>query len=74
MYASMKDAMPNRGHLAIAELEQLGKLDRLITQNIDGLHFKAGHSPDFEEFNQTNRHYISRFYTYKCSLQNLENL
>jgi NAD-dependent deacetylase len=46
MYESMKDAEPNRAHLAIAELEQLGKLDCLITQNIDGLHFKAGHSPD----------------------------
>jgi NAD-dependent deacetylase len=44
MYESMKDAMPNKGHLAIAELERLGKLDCLITQNIDGLHFKAGNS------------------------------
>ena len=46
MYESMKDAKPNRAHLAIAELERLGKLDCLITQNIDGLHFKAGNSPD----------------------------
>jgi NAD-dependent deacetylase len=46
MYESMKDAEPNRAHLAIVELEQLGKLDCLITQNIDGLHFKAGNSPD----------------------------
>jgi len=46
MYEAMKVAKPNRAHLAIAELERLGKLDCLITQNIDGLHFKAGHSPD----------------------------
>ena len=46
MYESMKEARPNRAHLAIAELERLGKLDCLITQNIDGLHFKAGNSPD----------------------------
>ena len=46
MYESMKDAKPNQAHLAIAELERLGKLDCLITQNIDGLHFKAGNSPD----------------------------
>lgn len=39
MHESMKDAQPNRAHLAVAELEQLGKLDCLITQNIDGLHF-----------------------------------
>ena len=46
MYDSMKDARPNAGHLAIAELERLGKLDCLITQNIDGLHFKAGNSAE----------------------------
>jgi len=44
MYEAMRDAKPNAGHLAIAELERLGKLDCLITQNIDGLHFKAGNS------------------------------
>ena len=37
---------PNAGHLAIAELERMGKLDCLITQNIDGLHFKAGNSEE----------------------------
>jgi NAD-dependent deacetylase len=46
MYDSMKNALPNAGHLAIAELENLGKLDCLITQNIDGLHFKAGNSQE----------------------------
>jgi len=46
IYESMKNAQPNPAHLAIAELEGLGKLDCLITQNIDGLHFKAGNSPD----------------------------
>jgi NAD-dependent deacetylase len=44
MYEPMKNAKPNAGHIAIAELEKLGKLDCLITQNIDGLHFKAGNS------------------------------
>ena len=38
------DATPNKGHLAIAELEKLGKVDCVITQNIDGLHQKAGNS------------------------------
>lgn len=38
-------ARPNAGHLAIAELERCGKLHALITQNIDGLHQKAGNSP-----------------------------
>jgi NAD-dependent deacetylase len=36
------DATPNKGHLALAELERLGKVDCVITQNIDGLHQKAG--------------------------------
>ncbi|MBI2296611.1 MAG: Sir2 family NAD-dependent protein deacetylase [Betaproteobacteria bacterium] len=39
-------AMPNAGHLALVALERRGKLHALITQNIDGLHLRAGHSPD----------------------------
>ena len=46
MYGPMKKAQPNLAHLAIAEMEGLGKLDCVITQNIDGLHFKAGNSED----------------------------
>jgi NAD-dependent deacetylase len=38
-------AEPNRAHLAIAELESLGKLTCVITQNIDNLHQKAGNDP-----------------------------
>jgi NAD-dependent deacetylase len=40
------DAAPNAGHLALAQLERLGRLDTLITQNIDGLHQLAGNSPE----------------------------
>jgi NAD-dependent deacetylase len=40
------EAQPNRGHEAIAGLERRGKLHALITQNIDGLHQKAGTSPE----------------------------
>jgi len=39
------DADPNAAHLALVELERAGKLDRLITQNVDGLHQKAGSDP-----------------------------
>ncbi|HEV7861929.1 MAG TPA: Sir2 family NAD-dependent protein deacetylase [Acidimicrobiia bacterium] len=39
-------AEPNAGHLALADLERGGHLDTLVTQNIDGLHQKAGSSPD----------------------------
>jgi NAD-dependent deacetylase len=38
-------AKPNAGHAALAALEQRGKLHALITQNIDGLHQRAGNSP-----------------------------
>jgi NAD-dependent deacetylase len=39
-------AEPNAGHRALAELERKGRLDTLVTQNIDGLHQRAGSSPD----------------------------
>lgn len=46
MWEPIKKAPPNPAHLAIAEFEKLGKLDCVITQNIDGLHFKAGNSEE----------------------------
>jgi NAD-dependent deacetylase len=46
LYAILKEAEPNDAHHAIVELEKMGKLDCLITQNIDNLHQKAGSSPD----------------------------
>jgi NAD-dependent deacetylase len=39
-------AEPNAGHTALVELERHGKLHALITQNIDGLHLRAGSSPE----------------------------
>ena len=38
-------ATPNAGHRALVELERRGRLHAVITQNIDGLHQQAGHSP-----------------------------
>ncbi len=38
-------AEPNNGHRALVALERTGRLHALITQNIDGLHQKAGNSP-----------------------------
>lgn len=40
------EAQPNAGHVALAQLERKGKLQFLVTQNVDGLHPKAGTSPD----------------------------
>jgi NAD-dependent deacetylase len=39
-------ATPNAGHRALVELERRGKLHALVTQNIDGLHQRAGNSPE----------------------------
>jgi NAD-dependent deacetylase len=41
----MWDSQPNAGHHALVELERSGRLDVLVTQNIDGLHQKAGTDP-----------------------------
>jgi len=42
----IKDVKPNEAHYAVAGLEKLGKLDCVITQNIDNLHQVAGNSPE----------------------------
>ena len=42
----LKDAEPNPAHYAVAEMEKLGRLTCVITQNIDNLHQKAGSSPE----------------------------
>ena len=39
-------AQPNDGHRALVQLEGTGKLHTLITQNVDGLHHKAGIAPE----------------------------
>jgi NAD-dependent deacetylase len=39
-------AEPNLGHRALVDLERKGHLHSLVTQNIDGLHLKAGTSPE----------------------------
>lgn len=42
LFQQIETAQPNQGHLALAELERLGILRCLLTQNVDGLHQKAG--------------------------------
>lgn len=41
-YGALNGVQPNRGHLALARLETAGYLSAVVTQNIDGLHQKAG--------------------------------
>jgi NAD-dependent deacetylase len=54
LFNEMKDAVPNKAHMALAELEKMKKLQCLITQNIDGLHQDAG-SSHIIELHGTNR-------------------
>jgi len=46
-------ARPNAGHLGLSRLEQLGVVQTIITQNVDGLHQAAG-SSDVVEFHGTH--------------------
>ncbi len=45
-YEPLQRAQPNLAHKAVVQLEKMGKLDCVITQNIDNLHQKAGNSPE----------------------------
>ncbi|MCZ6729540.1 MAG: Sir2 family NAD-dependent protein deacetylase [SAR324 cluster bacterium] len=45
-YAEIAIAQPNAAHRAVVDLEELGKLSAVITQNVDGLHQIAGTSPE----------------------------
>ncbi len=55
-----KDAMPNDAHKKLAELEKNGKLKAVITQNIDGLHQKAGSKNVIELHGSVHRNYCTR--------------
>ena len=52
-----RDARPNKAHRALARLEEEGKLKAVITQNIDGLHQKAGSRNVFELHGSVLRNY-----------------
>lgn len=53
-------AEPNAAHLALARLEQAGKLKAVVTQNIDGLHQAAGSRVVYELHGSTLRNYCTR--------------
>jgi NAD-dependent deacetylase len=54
MQREILKAQPNPGHLSLAELERLGFLSSIITQNVDGLHHEAG-SQNIIEFHGNHR-------------------
>lgn len=53
-------AEPNAAHKKLAELEKKGKLSAVVTQNIDGLHQKAGSKNVFELHGSIHRNYCTR--------------
>ena len=54
------DARPNQAHIKLAELEAAGKLDAVVTQNIDGLHQMAGSKNVFELHGSVHRNICER--------------
>ena len=53
-------AKPNKAHIALARLEQQGKLKAVVTQNIDGLHQSAGSKKVFELHGSVLRNYCMK--------------
>lgn len=54
------DAEPNAAHKKLAELEECGKLKAVVTQNIDGLHQKAGSKKVLELHGSIHRNYCQK--------------
>lgn len=68
---------PNITHIKLAELEMKGKLKAVVTQNIDGLHQKAGSKNVFELHGSVLRNYCmkcNRFYDAESIFENSENI
>ena len=57
---SINDIKPNAGHKAVAELEKMGKVKAVITQNIDDLHQAAGSKNVLELHGSIHRNYCQR--------------
>lgn len=65
---NFKNIKPNKGHLALVKLEQMGKLKAVITQNIDNLHQDAGSINVLELHGN-----ISHFYCLACGRKEPKN-
>ena len=66
------DAKPNAAHIALAKLEEMGKLKAVVTQNIDGLHQAAGSKVVYELHGSVLRNYCMKcnaFYDEKFILE-----
>ena len=71
------DVEPNAAHKKLAEMEQKGRLRAIVTQNIDGLHQKAGSKTVLELHGSIHRNYCQRcakFYDAEYLLANTEDI
>ena len=71
------NAKENYCHLKLKELESTGKLKGIITQNIDGLHQKAGSKKVYELHGSVHRNYCTKcnkFYSLDYMINNKDNL
>ena len=59
-YLVYPDALPNDCHKALAELEEMGKLKAIVTQNIDNLHQMAGSKNVYELHGSVHRNYCMK--------------
>ena len=64
------NAKPNNAHIALAKLEEMGKLKAVITQNIDGLHQMAGSKNVLELHGSVHRNYCTKC----CNFFDLESM
>ena len=55
-----EDVLPNKAHIALAKLEEMGKCKAVITQNIDGLHQAAGSKEVLELHGSVLRNYCMK--------------
>ena len=58
------DAEPNDCHIALAKLEEMGRLKAVITQNIDGLHQAAGSKTVYELHGSVLRNYCTKCHSF----------
>lgn len=57
-------AKPNNCHMALAKLEEMGKLKAIVTQNIDGLHQAAGSKNVYELHGSVHRNYCIKCHAF----------
>lgn len=58
------EAKPNACHMALAKLEEMGKLKAVVTQNIDGLHQEAGSKSVYELHGSVLRNYCMKCHAF----------